>query len=485
MSNIAKKQYANVVSADSTNNNVTEQTLEAQVMEEDITMQSEKVREDMGAQEQAIENNVEVQGQIEERVETLEQVVEEKNKEGQEVLEEKKETGEQVVKEKNKEGQEEVSNEKKDVQEQVTEENAQEHAAEVEKNVQEQVEKDVQEQNDGENIEETISTIEVSQKIETNSKNNFITFAGILLFVLVIILVISQFIMRRKKALFNRKKTNNKSRNKMENTVADSKNVTFEKADGMLTVKPIAIQNIGQRESQQDSFSFSNFSNPSLVKEKGVMAIVADGMGGLKNGAEVSGIVAYVFKDYFDNNHRNEDVTMSYLNMLQEANTQVKDYVANTGGSMSGSTVVSVIIKEGKMNFISVGDSRIYLLRNSKLIQLNREHIYAYELDYDASVGRIGVGEAYRDPQRNSLTSYVGQEQIEQIDYNREPLEVVAGDKVLLMSDGVFGTLNNQEIINAVDKFSLEQGAENLEIAVLEKQKKMQDNFTAVILEIQ
>ena len=246
-----------------------------------------------------------------------------------------------------------------------------------------------------------------------------------------------------------------------------------------------AVHNIGARSSQQDNFIFSDLSNTELVKTKGVLAVVADGMGGLRNGAEVSGIVTYMFKDIFEKQPVRFETNMELLQMLREANEKVIAYVEQNGGDMSGSTVVATIIKDYRLHFMSVGDSRIYLMRNCGLIQINREHIYARDLDKSASLGEISIDAAYSDAQRNSLTAYVGQEHIEAIDFNIEPITLKPGDMLLLMSDGVFGTLDEEEMIEAVNVPHLGQAATNLENAVLSHQKHTQDNFTATLLRIQ
>lgn len=245
------------------------------------------------------------------------------------------------------------------------------------------------------------------------------------------------------------------------------------------------VHNIGARDSQQDNYIFSDLSNSELVNRKGVLAVVADGMGGLQNGAEVSGIVTYMFKELFEKQPTRFETNMELLQMLQDANEKVNAYVRQSGGDMSGSTVVATIIKDYKLHFLSVGDSRIYLMRSGKMMQLNREHIYARDLDKSAAVKEISLEAAYSDSQRNSLTSYVGQEYIEAIDFNFEPISLMTGDTLLLMSDGVFGTLSEEEMEEAVNVPHLGQAAANLEQAVLSHQKRSQDNFTATLLRIQ
>jgi len=238
--------------------------------------------------------------------------------------------------------------------------------------------------------------------------------------------------------------------------------------------------NIGSRESQQDSFAISDIMNAGLCERKGVFAVVADGMGGLENGGEISSIVTRTMLQYFNEMDFSEHIELDLLNMLYTANDNVN--LLMRGQEQGGSTVVAAIIKDGKMYWISVGDSRIYLFRKGAVMQINREHTYAVELDEKAASGLISWEDAANDPQRASLTSYLGNGKPEKIDRNLRPMQLILGDRVILMSDGIFGTLSDEQIrdAQAVEPY---KSAEELQAMVLAKQKPNQDNFTAVILE--
>ena len=239
---------------------------------------------------------------------------------------------------------------------------------------------------------------------------------------------------------------------------------------------------IGARENQQDSFGISDIGNPALCMEKGVLAVVADGMGGLANGAQISATVTSVMLRYFETQRAGADCSEELLTMLGHANGEVNRFLNSGAHEQSGSTVVAALIKGNGLHFISVGDSRICLVRGGSLIPINREHTYASELDEKAARGEISVSQARSDPQRRALTSYIGMGRLEKIDRSLRPIPLQRGDRILLMTDGVFGTLSEQEILDAVGLDAYE-AASALEGAVLGKKKPGQDNFTAVILQ--
>ncbi len=246
------------------------------------------------------------------------------------------------------------------------------------------------------------------------------------------------------------------------------------------------LHHIGSREEQQDSFAISDVTDSMLCDKRGAFAVVADGMGGLSNGAKISAIVTSSMMSRFEKGSteglRGErEIPMELLQMVQDAEREVLRFLG-TGQEQSGSTVVAAWIYAGRLYFISVGDSRICLLRNGTVTVLNREHTYGSELDEMAARGEISIKEAREDAQRHALTSYVGIEPLERIDRNVHGLPLLPGDKILLMSDGVFGTVSEEEILKAAVRDAGDM-AQDLQAMVLSHMRSGQDNFTAVILQ--
>ncbi len=240
--------------------------------------------------------------------------------------------------------------------------------------------------------------------------------------------------------------------------------------------------NVGAREDQQDSFGMSNAMDKSFVATHGILAVVADGMGGLSNGARVSSMVVRSMIDTHSTLSPEVDGSQALLYMLEEANNNVNAMLE--GESDSGSTVVAVLLKGNEFSTISVGDSHIYLYRNGAVVQLNRDHVYGVELDKLASRGEISHEDARNDSRRGALTSYVGMGKIAEIDLPGNKVAVHTGDKIILATDGIFGTLGDDQLASILSMNAYEASAE-IERRILEIGKRYQDNFTAVIIEIQ
>jgi len=237
------------------------------------------------------------------------------------------------------------------------------------------------------------------------------------------------------------------------------------------------VHGIGSRPDQQDAFGVSSIANNKLVKEKGILAIVADGMGGLKNSGEISQtIVRSALKRFseFSGNQR-ETLLMLGANINGLANDSFD------GGT--GTTFIAASIRDDLLDFISIGDSRIALCRGSSLLALNRVHNYAADLDSAAARGQVSVTSAMNDPKRARLTSYVGMNEPKAVDMPAAPIQLSKGDRVIIMTDGVFGTLSDAEIASALEAGAPE-AALRLEALIKEKKKENQDNYTAIIIEI-
>ena len=241
------------------------------------------------------------------------------------------------------------------------------------------------------------------------------------------------------------------------------------------------LHNIGKRADQQDSFCLSDVRDTAALMQKGMMAVVADGMGGLEGGAIISQMVTDTFLKRYRTLPAQEPAKFLY-DAARAAQSAVRDF-RTSKNVKGGSTLVAVILKDDKMHYISIGDSHIYLLRGGRLAQVNKEHNFGALLKEQAARGEVDPEEPYVNPRRAALTSYVGIEDLHLIDRSGDkPLRLQAGDKVILCSDGVFNALGD-DALTAVLSAPAPEAAEHLEQAILSQDLPKQDNFTAVLLD--
>ena len=197
-------------------------------------------------------------------------------------------------------------------------------------------------------------------------------------------------------------------------------------------------QFIGARAEQQDA---CDVSAPAVLQTKGLLAVLADGMGGMNAGADYSRIATQVMVSRFENEPLREDPALELLSLFQAA--QQEALAAHPGENEGGATVAAVLIRNGQCVFLSCGDSRIYLVRGGGLIQLNREHTLGATLDERAALGYLPEEDALYNTRRAALTNHLGMAAIKTVDRNLHPFKLLPGDRLALMSDGVFNTVSD------------------------------------------
>ena len=240
------------------------------------------------------------------------------------------------------------------------------------------------------------------------------------------------------------------------------------------------VHGIGGRDDQQDSCGLSDESGKGLWQEKGLFAVLADGMGGLSDGGAVSRLAVSTCLDTFFGAGAERDPADLLLEAARATNIRVNGMLG-PNIRKSGSTLVQALIRRGKLYFLTVGDSRIYLYRGGRLLCLNRPHVYAEELALAGVNGRGSLDQVHRNAQKAALTSFVGAGELMHLDRSSEGIALVPGDKILLATDGVFGTLEDWQMEQALEK-NADEAARELGRQIEEADKEYQDNYTAVIL---
>lgn len=241
------------------------------------------------------------------------------------------------------------------------------------------------------------------------------------------------------------------------------------------------VHAVGKRENQQDSFAYSDVADKKTVEEKGILLLVADGMGGMENGAGVSATVAVEALRYFDTCVPDDDIPVYLNDMAQYINGRVNEFLGAGGIGRSGSTLVAMHIKDHMAHWISIGDSCIYLYRKNVLTRLNTLHNYGTQLNEKLQRGEMTLEEVMAEPNKHALTSYIGAGEIALIDQNSEPLTLRSGDRVILMSDGI-ETVSEEELCQIL-RYDVGEAALRLRYLIEQINKKNQDNFTAIIAE--
>ena len=222
-----------------------------------------------------------------------------------------------------------------------------------------------------------------------------------------------------------------------------------------------------------------------------LLVIVADGIGGHQAGdiaAQLTvetitrGVAAFQGGD-----------PLPYLqSAIIEAGRVVSSNAAESADLAGmGSTAAVALILGPRLYTITVGDSRIYLLRQGRLRQISIDHTWVQEaIDYDI----ISPEDAKNHPQAHVLRRHIGGGQLPEPDI-RMPLEdgendsraisnqgtqLKRGDRILLCTDGLTDMVTDLEIYQGLKERPVEESAESLLNLALEHGGH--DNITMVVL---
>ena len=238
----------------------------------------------------------------------------------------------------------------------------------------------------------------------------------------------------------------------------------------------------GKREYQEDDYGLLDGRDLGLDGSEHSMLLVADGMGGHVGGATASGLLSKTFVEAYP--QASGPIVDRLRDCLEAANKAIAAAIAeNPELDGMGSTLVAAVVSSEGLNWISVGDSPLWLFRDGQLERLNADHSMAPVLADLVATGRMTAEEAARDPSRHSLRSAVMGDDIHLIDVSSQPVAVEKGDRLLLASDGLM-TLSDQEIeaiLRKTQDAPLEDSAAALIQAVEEAEHPHQDNTTVLL----
>ncbi len=224
---------------------------------------------------------------------------------------------------------------------------------------------------------------------------------------------------------------------------------------------------MGKRDYQEDSAAFCGFSS-------GCAAVVADGMGGLKGGRQLSELVVDKMLGGMKAFKADSPVNGQFAALIDQINRPA-------AGSGSGSTVCAVYCCPNGVFWCSVGDSRLYHIRKSKICRLTEDGDYFNMLLERVLKGTLSLEEADNDPERDYLYQYIGASRQLSPDCNVRPLVPEAGDALLVCSDGVYNTLSDAELARYITEDGADS-ADRIVRQVMARNVPSQDNLTALVM---
>ena len=220
-----------------------------------------------------------------------------------------------------------------------------------------------------------------------------------------------------------------------------------------------------------------------------LLAVVCDGMGGLKKGELASATVIRRFSYWFDNElpliiH---DITMdrirnSFSAMIDELNNRIIEYGENNGISL-GTTLTAIFFTEEEYIVAHVGDSRAYIIDEDTIRMITEDQTV---VGREVRRGLLTEEQAKTDPRRNILLQCIGATRHVEPDYTTGTL---TGEVLYMVcSDGFRHEISESEIyeslnpINLINKKAMHSNVKYLIEQVKKRNEK--DNISVVLVKV-
>ena len=207
--------------------------------------------------------------------------------------------------------------------------------------------------------------------------------------------------------------------------------------------------------------------------ERGIW-LVADGMGGHKDGNIASGMIADAAQT-MSKSAAETNLPAMLREEIAEVNNKLVAISNLSHDSIVGSTVVALLMNGNRYDCLWAGDSRCYLVRDGEISRVSHDHTEVQEL---VDRGVLTEAEARTWPRRNVITRAIGADH--QVELDSCFGTVKAGDTFVLCSDGLTGHLEDHEILGAVQTARPKEACNALLATALERGGK--DNISIIVV---
>ncbi len=226
----------------------------------------------------------------------------------------------------------------------------------------------------------------------------------------------------------------------------------------------------GGREKNEDRMGYC------YTRESGLF-VLADGMGGHPEGEVAAQLALQTVSALYQKEARPivKDVPEFLSSSLMAAHHQIIRYASEKGMlDTPRTTLVAAVVQGNAASWVHCGDSRLYVVRGGELLTRTRDHSY---------LEQQGAGVIKLDRvNRNILFTCLGSPTKPVFDVSG-PVTLQQGDKILLCSDGLWGTLEDQVIVNELADKTVSDAVPELVEQALRRAGDHSDNVTVIAME--
>jgi len=231
------------------------------------------------------------------------------------------------------------------------------------------------------------------------------------------------------------------------------------------------------RERNEDSIGFWEPETPEHVRSTGIIAIIADGVGGTGRGLEASQLAVFTALSIFQESTSEVEPSDLLREVFNNANRAVFDSSQQPGNGRMATTCTVSIFRHDELHVGHVGDSRVYLIRNGIITRVTADHSY---VALQVKLGLVKEADAMGSPMRSMITRSLGQDMTCGYDVFKQSL--AKGDIVVQCTDGLYSMVVDAEMCDIVTHCPPDEACRRL-IELAEK-RKSEDNITVQVVRI-
>ena len=241
-----------------------------------------------------------------------------------------------------------------------------------------------------------------------------------------------------------------------------------------LTFTAATLKGMGDRPYQEDTCLVAERSDCGML-----LAMIADGMGGMQDGRLASRTAVSVVKRAFMRFDPKGDISAQLYDALRKANDALYALLHADGGT----TGVACVFTPQGMLYAGVGDSFLLLRRGKLIYHLNRrQNVYYALCDMQIRRGSMDKAFAEHHPDRGALTGYLGMKELRDVDRYLRPLQLLPGDTIMLCSDGIGDVLSDEELLACLSEPTVKDVCRRLDEKIIDGRFRHQDNYSAAVI---
>lgn len=242
----------------------------------------------------------------------------------------------------------------------------------------------------------------------------------------------------------------------------------------MKIYQPVSLNELGGRGNNEDSIF------PVMPMTEDRLFLVCDGVGGSDKGEVASMLVCKYISELLlgEANITNENLVLE--NTLRTVESKINEYKNQHIECEKMSTTLTLLRLHNDSALVAwVGDSRVYHIRNGKILYKTKDHS---RVQYLVSIGEITEEEAQTHPERNIIERSVSGNKPTRID-QKIISAIKANDFFLLCTDGILENLNDLKI---EAWFTKENSVKEIQDKIWSDSKeKTKDNYSMILVKVQ